>query len=99
MNELLFFLLLYKVWIGIGIILCILEIYDNHFFFLPIGIAALLTSLSLFIDEKNIITESNLLSNWGIVLIYFGLLSIISVYVLRYIFHKKIEKNKDVNIY
>lgn len=99
MDSLLLFLLLSKVWIIMGIFLIIIEIFDNNFFFLPIGIAALFTALSLYVDQKDYIFELNLLNHWGIVLIYFSIFSILSVYILRFIFHSKIEKNKDINKY
>tara|TARA_B110000014_G_C19808109_1_gene419560 strand:+ start:121 stop:420 length:300 start_codon:yes stop_codon:yes gene_type:complete len=99
MDSLLLFLLLSKVWIIIGIFLIIIEIFDNNFFFLPIGIAALFTALSLYVDQKDYIFELNLLNHWGVVLIYFSIFSILSVYILRFIFHSKIEKNKDINKY
>ena len=99
MDSLLLYLLLYKVWIIIGIFLIIIEIFDNNFFFLPIGIAALFTALSLYVDQKDYISELNLLNNWSVILIYFSLFSILSVYILRFIFHLKVEKNKDINKY
>ena len=99
MSSLLLFLLLYKVWIIIGVFLIIIEIFDNNFFFLPIGLAALFTALSLYVDQKDYISELNLLNSWSIILIYFSFFSILSVYILRFIFHSKIEKNKDINKY
>ena len=97
MGSLLLFLLLYKVWIIIGVLLIIIEIFDNNFFFLPIGLAALFTAFSLYVDQKDYISELNLLNSWSIILIYFAFLSILSVYILRFIFHSRIEKNKDIN--
>jgi|TARA_B100001971_G_C18206214_1_gene547777 membrane protein implicated in regulation of membrane protease activity len=99
MGSLLLFLLLYKVWIIIGVLLIIIEIFDNNFFFLPIGLAALFTAFSLYVDQKDYISELNLLNSWSIILIYFAFLSILSVYILRFIFHSRIEKNKDINKY
>ena len=99
MDSLLLFLLLSKVWIIIGIFLIIIEIFDNNFFFLPIGIAALFTALSLYVDQKDFISKLNLLNHWSVVLIYFSIFSILSVFILRFIFHSKIEKNKDINKY
>lgn len=99
MNTLLLFLLIPKVWIAIGIVLIIIEIFDGNMLFLPTGLGALFTSLSLFIDGKDILSNNNLLNHWGIILIYFLISSIIFIFILRKIFKSKYEKSDDINIY
>ena len=99
MSNLLLFLLLPKVWIIIGIVLITIEIFDGNFISLPSGLSALFTSFSLYIDGKDIITNYNILNHWGIILIYFSCFSILFVFLLRKIFRKKYDKNKDINIY
>ena len=99
MSNLLLFFLLPKVWIIICIVLIIIEIFDGNFISLPSGLSALFTSFSLYIDGKDIFTDYNILNHWGIILIYFCSFSILFVFLLRKIFHKKYDKNKDINIY
>ena len=99
MNTLLLFLFLPKIWIAIGVILVIIEIFDGNMLFLPSGLGALFTSFSLFIDGKDILTNNNILNHWGLILIYFLLSSIIFIFVLRKIFKSKYEKSDDINIY
>ena len=99
MDSLLLFLFIPKIWIAIGVILIIIEIFDGNMFFLPTGLSALFTSFSLFIDNKDIVSKNILLSHWGIILIYFFICSIIFVFILRKIFKSKYEKSDDINIY
>ena len=99
MSSLLLFLLLPQVWIIIGIVLIIIEIFEGNFISLPSGLSALFTAFSLYIDGKDIFTDYNILNHWGIILIYFFCFSILFVFLLRKIFRKKYDKNKDINIY
>ena len=99
MNAILLFLLIPKVWIAIGIILIIIEIFDGNMLFLPSGLGALFTSFSLFIDGKDIFTNYNILNHWGLILIYFLISSIIFIFILRIIFKSKYEKSDDINKY
>ena len=99
MSSIFLFLYVPKVWIAIGIILIIIEIYDGNMLFLPTGLGALFTSFSLFIDGKDIFTNNNILNHWGIILIYFLISSIIFIFILRKIFKSKYEKSDDINIY
>ena len=99
MNAILLFLFVPKVWIAIGFILIIIEIFDGNMLFLPTGLGALFTSFSLFIDGKDIFTNNNILNHWGLILIYFLLSSIILILILRKIFKTKYEKTDDINLY
>ncbi len=84
-------------WVILGVILVSAEMFSGEMYFLPNGISSLLISIFIYINEK--LLDSFVELNFIYLLICYAFLSITMVIFLRYVFHKKIEKNKDINKY
>ena len=66
-------------------------------YFLPNGISALIVSSIIFLNDH--FFNIGFILNWAFLLILYAFLAIILIFVFRYIFHNKIEKKKDLNLY
>ena len=97
MELLTLFLIQPIFWVILGVALVILEIFSGEMYFLPNGISALILSSIIFLNDH--FFNISFILNWAFLLIIYAFLAIILIFVLRYIFHNKIEKNKDLNIY
>jgi len=75
----------------------ILEVFSGEMYFLPNGISSLIVSSIIFLNDH--FFNISFILNWAFLLILYAFLAIILIFVFRYIFHNKIEKNKDLNIY
>ncbi len=79
------------IWIVIGIVLIVLEIFTAGFFIACVGVSALVTGLFAFLMPENYLFQ------WGL----FALFNAIMFAYVRKIVIKYLYKNKDVktNIY
>ena len=88
-----------QAWLIAGLVLVIADIFLGYgFFVLPIGIAAFLISGLLVIDEGGYFS-SKMFGSWRDILIYFAVLSVISIGILRLVFQKYKSDDKDINQY
>ena len=95
--EILSFLTLWllnpKVWLIIGIVIVSLELIDGSFiFFLPIGLASIINSAILYIQNNQLILENEILRYW-----YHPFLSLIFSLLLQKISDR--NNKKDINDY
>ena len=97
MELLTLFLIQPIFWVILGVVFMILEVFSGEMYFLPNGISSLILSSIIFLNDH--FFNISFILNWAFLLIIYAFLAIILIFVLRYIFHNKIEKNKDLNIY
>ena len=97
MELLTLFLIQPVFWVILGVAFVILEIFSGEMYFLPNGISSLIVSSIIFLNDH--FFNISFILNWAFLLILYAFLAIILIFVFRYIFHNKIEKNKDLNIY
>ena len=97
MELLTLFLIQPVFWVILGVAFVILEIFSGEMYFLPNGISSLIVSSIIFLNDQ--FFNISFILNWAFLLILYAFLAIILIFVFRYIFHNKIEKNKDLNIY
>lgn len=97
MDFLISFLINPIFWLILGIILASAEMFSGEMYFLPNGVSALLISVFSYTNDK--LLDSVIELNFLFLLVCYAFLSITLVIVFRYVFHKKIEKNKDINKY
>jgi membrane protein implicated in regulation of membrane protease activity len=89
-----------QAWIILGITLVIADIFLGYgLFILPFGISAFIISAIIFADKHVYIKEINVLENWKDVLIYYSAISIISIFIIKKLFQKKLSKQSDINDY
>jgi len=86
-----------EIWIIIGIIFVILEVFVAGMVALPIGLAAFGMSILVYVDGKYWLADQRLVSSWENILIVFSALTVICVIALRYLLKK--EDRPDINKY
>ncbi|MBK92914.1 MAG: hypothetical protein CMP33_01065 [Rickettsiales bacterium] len=87
-----------KVWLIIGIVIVSLELIDGSFiFFLPIGLASIINSAILYIQNNQLILENEILRYWYHPFLSLALLSFIISLLLQKITSRK--NKKDINDY
>jgi len=84
-------------WVILGISFIILEVFSGEMYFLPNGISALIVSSIIFLNDQ--FFNIGFILNWAFLLILYAFLAIILIFIFRYIFHNRIEKKKDLNLY
>ena len=98
MTGMLDYLFDYKVWLIIGFLLIIVDVFVGTFYLLPIGIAGFLMALMLYLDYQHDVVVVELHS-WREILIAFAAISLVSVLILRRIFGKTKDSTPDINEY
>ncbi|MBT4888038.1 MAG: hypothetical protein HON65_00595 [Rhodospirillales bacterium] len=89
-----------EVWIILGLILIIGDVFLGfNFFVLPIGIAALIMSALVYVDNNEVFGPIVLFSDWKVVIFWFAILSMVSVGLLKYFFQRNQKDEPDVNNY
>ena len=87
-----------KVWLIIGILIVCLELIDGSFiFFLPIGLASIINSAILYIQNNQLILENEILRYWYHPFLSLALFSFIISLLLQKITSRK--NKKDINDY
>jgi membrane protein implicated in regulation of membrane protease activity len=88
-----------QVWIIAGLVLVIADIVLGYgFFVLPIGVAAFLISALLAVDAGGYL-DFKMFDSWRDIMIWFSILSVASIGVLRLVFQKHKNQEKDINDY
>lgn len=89
-----------QAWIIAGIILIIADIVLGvNFFILPFGVAALLMSLGIVLDQNLYLGDVVFLQTWKTVLIVYSAMSVACIFLIRLVFQKKLKERKDINEY
>jgi membrane protein implicated in regulation of membrane protease activity len=88
-----------QFWLIVGILLVIIDIFLlGSSFLLPIGISALILSVLVYFDISNV-WEFQLFDTWRKILLYFGILSVVSIFIIKIFIKARGEKVKDINQY
>ncbi|HIG59420.1 MAG TPA: hypothetical protein EYQ22_00875 [Gammaproteobacteria bacterium] len=91
-----YWLLLPEVWLIVGIVLIIVEILiGTAYFLLALGVAGLILSGIVFFQE---IFLFGLLTDWMDVAICYGILSIVSIFIVKALVRKD-SQDQDINQY
>jgi membrane protein implicated in regulation of membrane protease activity len=88
-----------QFWLIIGILLVIIDIFllDSSFL-LPIGISALILSALVYFDISKV-WEFQLFDTWRKIILYFGILSVVSIFIIKIFIKARGDKGKDINQY
>ncbi len=100
MVDLSYWVYVSEVWMVLGIVLIIADIFLwFKLFVLPVGVAAIITSGLVYGENNAFYGSIVLFENWKIVLLCFAVLSIVSVGLLKIIFQRNKKDEPDVNEY
>lgn len=91
-------LLIPLVWLIGGVVLCFAELLDGNRVLLPLGLAAFLVAGYLQLQERSLLPEDVVLTDWRYVLLVYAGLALVSVVLLRRVFRPKPD-SKDINDY
>ena len=92
--------LLYQVWIIVGIVFILLELTDGSaIFFLPLGLGSFSQSLYLFSVNKEIISPSLVIEKWYFLIVMWACISLVFSFLISNIWKKNINEDDDVNNY
>ena len=86
------------VWLIGGVVLCFAELLDGNRVLLPLGLAAFLVAGFLQLQERALLPEDVVLTDWRYVLLVYAGLALVSVVLLRWVFRPK-QDSKDINDY
>ena len=88
-----------KVWLILGFGLIIIDIVLATFFLLPIGIAAFLVGGLILVQNQLWFGDVVFFETWHDIMIYFAVLSVVSIGIIRVIFQKRRKNTADINEY
>lgn len=89
-----------EVWVIVGIGLVMADIFLGYsFFILPVGIAAFLISAMIFSQQKMWLGNFTFFDTWRDIVIYFAVLALVSIAVLKFAFQKFRKSGSDINDY
>ncbi|MCB2101406.1 MAG: hypothetical protein KDE22_11080 [Rhodobacterales bacterium] len=89
-----------KVWIILGIVLIIADVFLGYtFFVLPIGVAALLIAGLIFAQGKLWFGDTVIFETWHDVGLWFAVLSVVSIGLLKMLARRWIKDQPDINEY
>jgi membrane protein implicated in regulation of membrane protease activity len=86
-------------WVVLGISIIIIDVFFVGGILLPFGISSLMIAAFRFSDQNMLLGDFLFFETWRDILLYYSLLSLLSLVVLR-VFLKLGDKNKiDINDY
>jgi len=89
-----------EIWVIFGLFLIIADIFLGfNFFVLPAGIAALIISGLLYLENRALLGDFVLFETWRTVIFSFAVVAIVSVGILKLVFQRKKNTDSDVNTY
>ena len=87
------------VWVILGLSIVIIDIFFLGFVLLPFGISSLFIAALIFCDQRMVWGEFVLFETWRDILLYFALLSLVSLGVIRLLVKMSNKGNVDINEY
>ena len=97
MTEVNYWLIQPELWLLIGMGFVVGEtLFEAAYLLLSLGFASLVVSALLFLQENEIVVFW--LNDWSDISITYGVVSLISVLLLRFFFQNSVEKD-DINKY
>lgn len=100
MIELNYWAYVTEIWIIFGLALIIADVFLGfNFFVLPVGIAALIISILVYVENNAVFEPIILFESWKVIFLSFAGLSLVSVGLLKFVFQRNKRDDPDVNIY
>jgi membrane protein implicated in regulation of membrane protease activity len=88
-----------KIWVIFGLILIIVDVFLGSYFILPIGIAAFFIGGLIIAQNQLWFGDFIFFETWRDIAIYFSVLSVISIGIIKLLFEKQFKKETDINEY
>ena len=88
-----------KIWVIFGLILIIVDVFLGSYFILPIGIAAFFIGGLIIAQNQLWFGDFIFFETWRDIAIYFSVLSVISIGIIKLVFEKQFKKETDINEY
>ena len=88
-----------KIWVIFGLILIIVDVFLGSYFILPIGIAAFFIGGLIIAQNQLWFGDFIFFETWRDIAIYFSVLSVLSIGIIKLIFEKQFKKETDINEY
>jgi len=89
----------HQFWLIVGILLVIIDIFLlGSSLELPIGISALILSVLVCFDISNV-WDFQLFDTWRKILLYFGIFSVASIFIIKIFIKARGDNGKDINQY
>ncbi len=93
-------LLLPEVWVIVAIVLvCADLVIGFHFFVLSVGVAAAVIAAFLFVQRDAWLGDFVLFETWRSVGTWFAVLSVASIFLIRWAFQRHRRATPDINEY
>lgn len=84
----------------LGVILIILDIFIGlDFFVLPVGVASIIVSILIYAQANMWFGDNFLFDTWKQIIIWFSVLSLFSVVIIKIIFQRHKKRESDINQY
>ena len=100
MSILTYWLLWPEVWLILGIVLIAADFtIGADLFLLPIGIAAFVIAALIYAQENLWFGDLVLLGTWRQVIIWFSVLSVASIVLIKFVFQRRRKDEPDINEY
>lgn len=100
MSTLIYWILSPEFWLIVGILLIIVDFtVGAALFLLPIGLAAILIAGLLLSQERLWFGDVLFLETWRQIIIFFSVLSVAFVGVIRFLFQRARREQADINEY
>lgn len=97
--DLAFWLFQAKVWIILGLVLVIADVFLGTLVLLPVGIAAFLVGGLIIIQRQLWFGDFVFFENWRDIMVYFAVLSVLSTLAMRFWFKRHRSDQPDINEY
>lgn len=89
-----------EAWIILGILLVMLDLMIGfEFFILPVGMAAIIVAGLIYAQANLWFGDAIIFSTWKGILIWFAILSVASVGIIKVFFQKSKNDQPDINQY
>ena len=88
----------YKVWMILGLILVIADVFIGTFYILPIGIAGFVMAGMLYLDFNHDIYLVEF-SSWREIVVAFAIISMVAILILRFFFGRSKMNRDDISEY
>ena len=86
-----------EIWFALAIVLVIAEtVFGLNFFVLPVGISALVLAGLLWLQSR---WGTEVFSNWEQILVFFSVLSVVGIGIVRRLFQRSGPTDTDINEY
>lgn len=89
-----------EIWIIFGILLISVDLFIGlDFFILPVGISSIIMAGIIYAQSNMWFGEWAAFETWKGAFIYFAILSIVFIFIIKYFFQNPKSDNQDINQY